>query len=195
MITKRNPHKTKSVRSLGAVDISDIKEDILSIPEEVWDLENDGKPNKFNELQKARHIVFRFVKNMEVCTQYYDRPIWEAWKERLEKVLLKAVESYGYEKGEFSRIMLARLEAGGEIAAHKDGNKAATFPHKIHIPIQTNDKVFFFANPTMYQFDEGSAYEVNNLGVHYAENGGDEDRIHLIFEYFNPDHVKEMLAQ
>ena len=34
----------------------------------------------------------------------------------------------------------------------KDGNVAATFPHKIHIPIQTNDKVFFFANPKIHFF-------------------------------------------
>jgi len=194
MINKRNPHKTKSVRELGFVDISSIKEAILAIPEEVWNVENESKPNKFNELKKARHIVFRFVKNLQLCTDYYDNPIWEKWKDKLQPVLDNAVTAYGYEKGEFSRILLARLEAGGEIAAHKDGNKAATFPHKIHIPIQTNDKAFFFTNPNSYYFKEGQAYEVNNLGVHYAENGGDTDRIHLIFEYFNPIHVQEMLA-
>ncbi len=189
----RNPHKTKAVKELGAVDISGIREAILAIPEEVWDLEDKEKPNKFNELHKARHIVFRFVENMQVCTDYYDRPIWEEWKDKFLPVLAAAVAPYGYEEGHYSRIMLARLEAGGEIKAHVDGNKAATFPHKIHIPIQTNDKVFFFANPKMYSFKEGHAYEVNNLGVHYAENGGEEDRIHLIFEYYNPEHVDEML--
>ncbi len=192
IITKRNPHKTKSVKELGPVDISGIKGAILEIPEEVWNLENQDKPNKFTELHKARHIVFRFVENMQDCTVYYDRPIWDEWKDKIQPVLDEAVKPYGYENGEFSRIMLARLEAGGEIAAHKDGSKAATFPHKIHIPIQTNDKVFFFANPKMYSFKEAHAYEVNNLDVHYAENGGDEDRIHLIFEYFNPEHVNAM---
>lgn len=190
----RNPHKTKGIRELGPVDISSIQSDILSIPEEVWNLEDEKKPNKFNELHKARHIVFRFVKNMEVCTDYYDKPIWDEWKDRILPVLNEAVAPYGYENGEFSRIMLARLEAGGEIKAHKDGNQAATFPHKIHIPILTNPKVFFFANPKIHYFELGHAYEVNNLGVHYAENGGDEDRIHLIFEYFNPEHVKEMTS-
>ena len=194
MIRKRNPHKTKGVRELGAVNISDVKASIMKIPEEIWETEDKAKPNKFTELDKAHHIVFRFVKNMQVCTEYYDRPIWNDWKDMLQPILDEAVKPYGYEHGEYSRIMLARLEAGGEIKAHKDGNRAATFPHKIHIPIQTNDKAFFFANPNIYYFKEGHAYEVNNLAVHYAENGGEEDRIHLIFEYFNPDHVKEMTS-
>ena len=193
MIRKVNPHKTKGVRNLGKVDLSLIKDDIQSIPDEIWDKENNSKPNKFSELYKTKHIVFRFVESMQDCTVYYDTPIWDEWKDRLLPVLEEAVKDYGYENGEFSRIMLAKLDAGGEVKAHKDGNVAATFPHKIHIPIQTNDKVFFFANPKIHFFPEGEAFEVNNLGVHYAENGGEEDRIHLIFEYFNPDHVKELV--
>jgi aspartyl/asparaginyl beta-hydroxylase (cupin superfamily) len=85
--------------------------------------------------------------------------------------------------------MFAKLRAGGNIKAHKDGNAAATFPHKIHIPIQTNEKVAFFVNPKIYHFEKGKAYEVNNLAPHYVENLGEKDRIHLIFEYFNPEHL------
>jgi len=104
-------------------------------------------------------------------------------------VIEDAVKPYGYIQGNFSRIMLAKLTAGGNIKAHKDGNAAATFPHKIHIPIKTNDKVNFFVNPKTYNFKTGHAYEVNNLAAHFVENLGEEDRIHLIFEYFNPEHI------
>lgn len=189
---KRNPYKTKGVRKLGTVDITALKSRILAISEDVWNLENKDKPNNFTELQKTKHIIFRFVDKMKDCTSYYDRPLWNDWKEVLQPVLDQAVAPYQYDFGEFSRIMLAKLGPSGEVAAHSDGDRAATFPHKIHVPIQTNDKVFFFANPDMHHFEEGYAYEVNNYGVHYAENGGEEDRIHLIFEYFNPEHLKAM---
>ena len=36
-------------------------------------------------------------------------------------------------------------------------------------------------------FPVGQAVEVNNLAPHWVRNDGDSDRIHLIFEYYDPD--------
>ncbi len=38
-----------------------------------------------------------------------------------------------------------------------------------------------------HHFPPGEAVEVNNLGPHWVRNGGDTDRIHLIFEYYDAD--------
>jgi hypothetical protein len=184
-----NPYKTKSVKELGSVDISGILNEITNIPETVWDEQNKKKPNNFYEFYDTKHIIFKFVHDLNDCTRSFEFPIWESWKEKIMPVLEAAVAPYGYSNGNFSRIMLAKLRAGGNIKAHKDGNAAATFPHKIHIPIQTNAKVSFFVNPKSYHFKTGNVYEVNNLAAHYVENLGEQDRIHLIFEYFNPDHI------
>ena len=46
-----------------------------------------------------------------------------------------------------------------------------------------------------YQFAEGEAVEVNNMGFHAVENRGSTDRIHLIFEYYDLDQPEpEWLA-
>lgn len=186
-----NPNKTKTIKELGAVDISGIKNLILNIPEELWEQENKSKPNKFIELDQTQHIIFKFVEDLNDCTKSYELPIWGEWKEHLLPLLNQAVHSYAYPNGRFSRIMLAKLKAGGTIKLHKDGGREATFPHKIHIPIKTNSFVKFFVNPKFYVFEEGKAYEVNNYEKHYAENLGEEDRIHLIFEYFNNDLIQK----
>jgi len=186
-----NPYKTKGVKELGIVDISGIVNEICAIPESLWDEQNKNKPNNFYEFYHTKHIIFKFVHDLNDCTKSYEFPIWKDWKDKILPVLEEAVKPYGYTNGEFSRIMLAKLSAGGNIKAHKDGNAAATFPHKIHIPIQTNEKVMFFVNPKSYYFEKGKGYEVNNLAPHYVENMGDQDRIHLIFEYFNPEHIPE----
>jgi len=188
-----NIQKTKTVRPLGEVSIEDIKDDVLNITEELWDRENDQKPNKFQEFHSTKHIVFKFVKDMNDCRTSYYLPLWEEWKERLWPILQAAVKDYDYEHGEFCRIMLARLSANSQISIHKDGNAAATFPHKIHIPIQTNDECSFFINPDTYHFEEGKAYEVNNLTHHMAENNGDIPRIHLIFEYYSKSILEKAL--
>ena len=182
-----NPRKTKSVKYLGELDVGSLRDDILAIPEAVWDLENASKPNRFETLDKTRHIVFRFIKNLGDWREAYDRPLWGAWRSRLEPILAQATAPYGYARGSFPRIMLARMAPGGIIHPHTDNMPSATWPHKIHVPIKTNDHVQFFIDPDLHHFKEGQAVEVNNLGVHAVKNDGASDRIHLIFEYYDID--------
>lgn len=182
-----NPRKTDSVRRLGHADIAMLRDAVLAIPETVWDEENAGKPNRFEALDRTRHIVFRFVEGFDDWRRSYDRPLWDAWRELLEPVLAQATHPYGYARAAFPRVMLARMAPGGVIRPHRDANPAAKWPHKIHVPLLTNERVRFFVDGVAYHFAEGEAVEVNNMGVHAVENAGDSDRIHLIFEYFDLD--------
>lgn len=182
-----NPRKTTSIRRLGQVDIAELKAAILAISEEEWDHENANKPNRFEALDATRHYPFRFVRNFRDWRDHYGCPQWAKWQPLLEPVLMAATADYGYAKGEFPRVMLARMPVGGVVQPHRDANPAARWPHKIHVPIQTNDHVYFYVDGVEYQMTEGEAVELNNIGVHSVENRGDCDRIHLIFEYFDPD--------
>ena len=138
-----NPRKTETVRDLGAVDIGALRANVMAIPEAVWVAENASKPNKFEVLDGTRHIVFRFVDGPLDWRGSHDRPAWAPWRNFLEPVLADAVRDYGYARGVFPRVMLARMAPGG--------------------------------------------FEVNNLAPHWVRNDGDSDRIHLIFEYYDPD--------
>ena len=191
-----NPRKTESIRRLGPVDIAALREAVLGIDEARWDAENADKPNRFEALDRTRHIVFRFVSNFQDWRDSYDRPLWAEWKGLLEPVLAQAVRDYGYTDAAFPRVMLARMAPGGVIKPHRDANPAAKWPHKIHVPLVTNDKVTFFVDGVGYHFSEGEAVEVSNMAVHAVENAGDTDRIHLIFEYYDRQQPEpEWLAQ
>ena len=182
-----NPRKTKTFRELGKVDISALKRAIEGIPEEVWDLENADKPNRFEALDVTRHIVFRFVSDFKDWRVSYDRPLWNEWRHLIEPVLAAATAAYGYENGVFPRVMLARMVAGGVIQPHRDANPAAKWPHKIHVPLITNPDVTFYVEGARRHLVEGEAVEVNNMETHSVENRGKTDRIHLIFEYYDAD--------
>lgn len=182
-----NPRKTTSVRRLGTVDIALLREAVLAIPEAQWDAENADKPNRFEALDRTRHIVFRFVSNFRDWRDSYERPLWTEWKALLEPVLAQATRDYGYARGAFPRVMLARMAPGGVIKPHVDANPAAKWPHKIHVPLLTNEKVTFYVGGVGYHFPEGDAVEVSNMAVHAVENAGETDRIHLIFEYYDLD--------
>ncbi|WP_298330845.1 aspartyl/asparaginyl beta-hydroxylase domain-containing protein [Asticcacaulis sp.] len=182
-----NPRKTTGVRALGKVDVAALTEAVLSIPEAVWAAQNAAKPNKFGVLEDTRHIVFRFVDSPRDWRGSHDRPLWAGWRARLEPVLTAAVRDYGYARGVFPRVMLARMPVGGVIQPHIDANPAAKWPHKIHVPLTTNPGVVSFFGRAERHFAVGEAVEVDNLGPHWVRNAGDCDRIHLIFEYYDAD--------
>lgn len=182
-----NPRKTTTVRKLGPVDIAALRAAVLEIPEEVWDVENAGKPNKFEVLYGTRHIVFRFINSPRDWRGSHDRAVWPDWRGLLEPVLAEAVRGYGYARGVFPRVMLARMPPGGMIQPHIDANPAAKWPHKIHLPLSTNAGVVCFFGGGEHYFPPSEAVEVNNLGPHWVRNGGNTDRIHLIFEYYDAD--------
>ena len=182
-----NPRKTTSIRQLGAVEIGPLRKAVLAVPESVWEAENENKPNRFGALDATQHIIFRFVSNFTDWRQSYETPLWSEWKSLLEPVLAQATAGFGYQRGAFPRVMLARMASGGVIHPHKDQNPAAKWPHKVHVPLVTNDEVTFYVEGTGYHLPEGQAVEVNNMGVHGVANRGNTARIHLIFEYYDLD--------
>ena len=182
-----NPRKTTSIRALGPVEIGALRAAVLAIPESVWDAENAGKPNRFEALDRTRHIVFRFVDDTGDWRRSHDRALWASWQPLLAPVLAQAVRPYAYARAVFPRVMLARMPPGGVIKPHVDANPAAKWPHKIHVPLLTNPQVVFLVGEQGYHFPEGQAVEVNNLGIHAVRNDGPSDRIHLIFEYYDLD--------
>jgi len=182
-----NSRKTTSVRRLGSVDIAALRAAVADIPEALWNSENQAKPNRFEALDSTRHIVFRFVSNFRDWRDSHDRALWPEWRALLEPVMTAATTDYGYARGEYPRVMLARMAPGGVIHPHHDANPAAKWPHKIHVPLVTNPDVAFYVDGVEYHFPEGEAVEVNNMAVHAVANRGTSDRIHLIFEYFDLD--------
>jgi hypothetical protein len=189
-----NPRKTRSIRRLGEVDVSKLAKAVSAIPEEVWEAENAAKRNKFENLSTTRHIVFRFVRTYYDWRESVDMPIWEEWRPLVEPVLAGATAAYGYKRGGFPRIMLARMAPGGVIHPHHDNAPAAAWPHKIHVPLTTNPGVVFLQEGTPHHFPVGEAFEVNNLDEHGVENRGETDRIHLIFEYYDLDQPEPRWA-
>lgn len=182
-----NPRKTNGVRALGTVDTVALQDAVSRIPEAAWEAENADKPNKLAALDATRHIVFRFIDSGRDWRASHDRAAWPLWRALLEPAMAAAVRDYGYARGVFPRVMLARMRPGGVIHPHIDANPAAKWPHKIHVPLSTNPGVVSFFGGEQRHFPTGEAVEVNNLGPHWVRNDGDTDRVHLIFEYYDAD--------
>ena len=81
-----NPRKTTSLRPLGKVDIAQLREAVLAIPESVWDAADEIKPNKrYKAVNSARHIIFRFITSNQDWRESADWPMWQEWRELLHR--------------------------------------------------------------------------------------------------------------
>ena len=85
--------------------------------------------------------------------------------------------------GYFIRCNLVQLLPGGTIGEHRDMNFSLAHAHRVHVPIITNDQVWFMVGSETLNIPEGEIYEINNRRPHSVRNGGDESRVHLIMDY------------
>ena len=104
-------NKTKSIRELGQVDISKLKDWVGKLSEAVWLKETRTRENDFACFHHTQHIIFRFPDDLRDRTIVHDNPIWKIWKPVLKPILTKAVEAYGYQKGHIKQVAQSRLKS------------------------------------------------------------------------------------
>jgi hypothetical protein len=84
------------------------------------------------------------------------------------------------------RVRLSKMAPHMAINAHRDiGEEVASIAFgqvRLHIPITTNDKVFFYVGKEKLQMAPGRLYYVDFAKVHSVRNDGDESRVHLFLE-------------
>jgi hypothetical protein len=184
-----NHFKADTVLRLGDIDILKVLEKLNKLQISDWDTNEDfvinyNKGNK-KALRSTQHITLKFSNKQSNPFQYITLSRWEDWKPLLMPIMEKVVSHYNYQKGCFPRVMFANLPSKCIIAPHTDGDEKGSIPHKIHIPLVTNDRCYFFIEEKRHFLEQGVAYEVNNSKKHGVANGGNSDRIHLIFEYLD----------
>jgi hypothetical protein len=176
--------KARTIRDLGAVDVSALLALVRRLSERTWDGEDAIKENAYECFHHTRHVIFRFIHENLDPEKFYSNPSWEIWKPVLLPVMQAAIAPYGFRDPVFPKAMLARLAAGSMIDYHVDGEDSNLRTHKIHVPLITNPRALLLVADDIQHLAAGRAYEVNNVRLHSARNGGDEDRIHFIFEVF-----------
>ena len=106
----------------------------------------------------------RYTRRKDICTGY--------WNEILDTF-----------KSPVTRTRFAYMAPGHSIKPHIDYN--TTYSIRVHIPIITNDQSFMCVKnkdgiQKMHMPADGSVYFLNTGMTHWAENNGDDGRIHLV---------------
>jgi hypothetical protein len=97
--------------------------------------------------------------------------------------------------GVIHKILLVKLKSNSSIPLHADSGFALQYTRRIHIPIVTNENVFFTVEDKTVNMKKGYLYEINNLKKHAVDNNSDHDRIHMIVDVIGNKTIKECIEQ
>ena len=95
---------------------------------------------------------------------------------------------YGYARARIPARDAGAHGAGRGDQPHRDAIPRRKWPHKIHVPILTNDEVDLLRRRRRLSLPRRRGRRGQQHGpCTRSQNNGDTDRIHLIFEYYDLD--------
>ena len=130
-------------------------------------------------------IVLKWSENNTANSPVETSAYFYEFEPLLQPIFDLIQNEYRYEMPVLRKVMFAKLKAHGEITPHVDSAIALRLVHRIHIPINTNDQVHFFIDGVDYHLLAGEVVCVDNTRMHSVQNHSDEDRIHLIVDYYH----------
>lgn len=81
------------------------------------------------------------------------------------------------------RVRLSKLAAGTSINPHRDkGDTWAVGKIRLHIPIYTNEDIWFFIDDQRVVMAEGECWYTDVSHLHSVTNRSNEDRVHLLLD-------------
>ena len=104
----------------------------------------------------------------------------------LEKELTKL-----FGKGDFFNLFFNTVKPDTGILPHTDFVQFEPATPRAHIPIVTNEDVFFMSNGEEIHMEMGYMYLFDNFKTHSVSNYSDKERIHLVIDW-KPDSSKEL---
>ena len=184
-----------SFSRIGTIDIAPIKDLVLQLTQEHWG-QQSTREKRYEVHKNTQSIGLVFDEDFRHMNPTV-HPAYELFAPVLRDLFAQISEHYETApeiqakfgrpvQGYFIRVNLVKLAAGGTIAEHRDMNFSLAHSHRIHVPIVTNDLVFFHVGQKTVTMQEGEIIEINNRREHSVENKGSEDRVHLILDWVFP---------
>ncbi len=175
-------------RRLGEIDMQALKDRILTQEPEAW-AEQAIRQQIYEVHKDTESIVMLFCDESWPDGEIYRESGWDRLADVAMPIIDHIIETYYEPGGVLLRAMAAKLKAHGRINAHRDSLHSFHLGHRVHVPITTSSSVRYTISGKPYQFEVGSAYEINNQRKHSVLNMGSDDRISFIFDYVPTDRL------
>lgn len=182
------------LRELGTVDVGPLRDAILGLESEAW-LEQTRRQQDYDVHRYTQSVVLVFTDGAGwPSITVTKEPGWERLAHVAVPLMHDLLGRFYPPGGTIIRAMAAKLLAGAVIKPHCDSHPSFHGSHRIHVPITTNPRVRFHIDGRPYQFQVGTAYELNNQLQHSVMNRGHDERITFIFDYVPPNLLGRQVA-
>jgi hypothetical protein len=153
--------KTLAVSELCWVDVESMAEWVLAIPFEEWPQQHRVHPDRIRPAMVNRRE-------------------WHGFGSRADAIVADLVQ-----RGLIAQVttnpMLSVVMPGAGIEPHVD-DPGPRWCVRVHVPLSSNDAVYFLVDEERYPMDVGRAYLVDVRRRHEIRNDGMTPRIHLMFD-------------
>lgn len=156
--------------------------------------------DKLNELDWNEHTLRQIVFKAHQHTQTLEI-MWDIdslktnkigkihpnyYKLNIESFLeeIKPIYESNCGNGYFIRVLLVKLKANSNITPHIDTGASLENCNRTHIAIVTNPKVTFTIDGETKHLKEGEIWEIDNTKEHSVDNNSNEDRVHLLVDWY-----------
>lgn len=177
-------------RYQGQIDVSQLATAILEEPEEIW---SEAVARVAKVHRQSRGI---FLKN-NLKPEHFYGTIFPDYP-RLVSYLQPVLEQLRRKLGPcyLVRLQFSRHLGGDGFDPHHDKfSFTLVNSYRLHIPIVTNESVWFSVGDERKHLALGEIWEINNVRVHAGRNEGNSPRIHLIVDFARPLHSLEERAR
>eukprot|EP00798_Chlamydomonas_sp_ICE-L_P024239 gene24239-9838_t len=144
----RTPWTTGIQVPLSKLDIKQLKEVMLRLPDKMWDEIASAATNALAQGREGNMAAFKpgcgtlwLVFSDQSTDNSYRFPYYYYFQKLLEPLLTAILGEGGLTK--ISRMQFAKIPSGGFIKIHADQGGFAHHAHRIHVPISTNQNVTF----------------------------------------------------
>lgn len=114
----------------------------------------------------------------------YTFPEWPQFEPVIQPVVDQVLKIMKYEHSVVTRLALVRLEAGGHIAPHIDGQPMAMKAHRLHIPLSNAEGVEYKVDGKKFKMRKGRMYDFNNRKRHSVRNLTKRPRVNLFVDVY-----------
>ena len=183
------------IASLGEIDIAPLQAAVAALDEARW--HDDETRQKLFEAHASTNtikLVFDADYRHHAPTVHpafgefapVIDPILQTVRAHYARTLRQRRWIARHGAGYFVRVILTRLQPGGQITPHADGGYSLSRCHRIHVPVHSNDDCRFQVGDTQVAMKPGAIWEINNRLVHAVSNEGATARVHLILDFVQP---------
>lgn len=161
----------------GKLDVNSIKKGLSGLN---WD-EYQFRQETFSVHSKTKTIPLMWDEEKLGIKYWKDYELFKFDLKYIEDLLIGILG-----EGHIETAILINLPKKEKINTHYDVGEYFNKRNRIHIPIITNKDCIFQIDGELKNMKEGEIWEINNNEKeHSVENGGIEDRIHLLIDFLS----------